>query len=56
MFSDIEAIIEDHLARYDLRRERPSLVPVEKEIRSARGEPGLQPPAHGTVQPRLRTM
>lgn len=53
---DVEAIIEDHLTRYYLRRERPSLARVVTEIRSACGEQGLQPPTRRTVQRRLDAM
>jgi putative transposase len=50
---EVEAIIEDHLMRYYLRRERPSLARVVSEIRSACGERGFQPPTRRTVQRRL---
>ena len=53
---DVEAIIEDHLTRYYLRRERPSLARVVTEIRSACGEQGLQRPTRRTVQRRLDAM
>lgn len=53
---DVEGIIEDHLTRYYLRRERPSLARVEKEIRSACCDQGLQPPTRRTVQRRLDAM
>ncbi len=50
---EVEAIIEDHLSRYYLRRERPSLARVVREIRSACAEQGLQQPTRRTVQRRL---
>ena len=53
---DVEGIIEDHLTRYYLRRERPSLARVVTEIRSACLERGLQPPTRRTVQRRLDAM
>jgi putative transposase len=53
---DVEGIIEDHLTRYYLRRERPSLARVVTEIRSACHERGLQPPTRRTVQRRLDAM
>ena len=53
---DVEAIIEDHLTRYYLQRERPSLARVVTEIRSACLERGLQPPTRRTVQRRLDAM
>ena len=52
----VEGIIEDHLTRYYLRRERPSLARVVTEIRSACRERGLQPPTRRTVQRRLDAM
>jgi len=52
----VEGIIEDHLTRYYLRRERPSLARVVTEIRSACLERGLQPPTRRTVQRRLDAM
>jgi putative transposase len=54
--NDVEAIIEDHLTRYYLRRERPSLARVVTEIRSACSEQGLRPPTRRTVQRRLDAM
>lgn len=53
---EVEAIIEDHLMRYYLRRERPSLARVVAEIRSACGEQGFQQPTRRTVQRRLDAM
>ncbi|WP_298498656.1 DNA-binding domain-containing protein [uncultured Maritimibacter sp.] len=53
---DVEGIIEEHLTRYYLRRERPSLARVVSEIRSACLERGLQPPTRRTVQRRLDAM
>ena len=53
---DVEGIIEEHLTRYYLRRERPSLARVVTEIRSACRERGLQPPTRRTVQRRLDAM
>lgn len=53
---EVEAIIEDHLMRYYLRRERPSLARVVSEIRSACGEQGFQQPTRRTVQRRLDAM
>ena len=54
MVSDeVEAIIEDHLTRYYLRRERSSLARVVSEIRNACGERGFQRPTRRTVQRRL---
>lgn len=53
---DVEGIIEEHLTRYYLRRERPSLARVVTEIRSACLERGLQPPTRRTVQRRLDAM
>ena len=53
---DVEGIIEDHLTRYYLRRERPSLARVVTEIRSACRERGFQPPTRRTVQRRLDAM
>lgn len=53
---DVDGIIEDHLTRYYLRRERPSLARVVTEIRSACLERGLQPPTRRTVQRRLDAM
>jgi putative transposase len=52
----VEGIIEEHLTRYYLRRERPSLARVVTEIRSACLERGLQPPTRRTVQRRLDAM
>jgi len=56
VLSDVEAIIEDHLTRYYLRRERLSLARMVKEIRSACSEQGLRPPTRRTVQRRLDAM
>ena len=53
---DVEGIIEEHLTRYYVRRERPSLARVVTEIRSACLERGLQPPTRRTVQRRLDAM
>ena len=53
---DVEGIIEEHLTRYYLRRERPSLARVVTEIRSACREQGFQPPTRRTVQRRLDAM
>ena len=53
---DVEGIIEEHLTRYYLRRERPSLARVVTEIRSACLERRLQPPTRRTVQRRLDAM
>jgi putative transposase len=52
----VEAVIEEHLRRYFLRRERPSLSRVATEIRSACWQQGLQPPTRRTVQRRLDAM
>ena len=52
----VEAVIEEHLRRYFLRRERPSLSRVVTEIRSACWQQGLQPPTRRTVQRRLDSM
>ena len=52
----VEAVIEEHLRRYFLRRERPSLSRVVTEIRSACWQQGLQPPTRRTVQRRLDAM
>jgi len=54
--SKVEAVIEEHLRRYFLRRERPSLSRVVTEIRSACWQQGLQPPTRRTVQRRLDAM
>lgn len=54
--NEVEGIIKDHLTQYSLHRERPSLARVVKEIRSACGERGLQPPTRRTVQRRLDAM
>ena len=51
--SDVLAIIKDHLTKYYLRQERPSVARVVIEIRIARGEQGLQPPTRRTVRWRL---
>ncbi len=53
---EVEAMIEGHLRRYYLRRERPSLARVVREIRSACAEQGLQQPTRRTVQRRLDAM
>ena len=50
---EVEVVIEEHLTRYYLRRERPSLGRVVKEIRNACGALGLQMPTRRTVQRRL---
>ena len=50
---DVEALIEGHLRRYYLRRERASLARVVKEIGIACRERGLQSPTRRTVQRRL---
>jgi putative transposase len=52
----VEAVIEEHLRRDFLRRERPSLSRVATEIRSACWQQGLQPPTRRTVQRRLDAM
>ena len=52
----VEAVIEEHLRRYFLRRERPSLSRIVTEIRSACWHQGLQPPTRRTVQRRLDAM
>ncbi|WP_305794252.1 DNA-binding domain-containing protein, partial [Salipiger sp. D13] len=49
-------MIEEHLRRYFLRRERPSLSRIVTEIRSACWQQGLQPPTRRTVQRRLDAM
>jgi len=54
--NEVEGVIKDHLTRYSLRRERPSLARVVKEIRSACDERGLHPPTRRTVQRRLDAM
>ena len=54
--SKVEAVIEEHLRRYFLRRERSSLSRVVTEIRSACWQEGLQPPTRRTVQRRLDAM
>jgi putative transposase len=54
--SEVEAVIDEHLHRYHLRRERPSLSRVVTEIRIACGERGLQAPTRRTVQRRLDAM
>jgi putative transposase len=54
--SEVEVVIEEHLTRYYLRRERPSLGRVVKEIRNACGALGLQMPTRRTVQRRLDAM
>ena len=54
--SKVEAVIEEHLRRYFLRRERSSLSRVVTEIRSACWQQGLQPPTRRTVQSRLDAM
>ena len=53
---EVDAVIDGYLARYYLRRERPSLARVVTEIRIACGEQGLQPPTRRTVQRRLDAM
>ena len=53
---EVEVVIEEHLTRYYLRRERPSLGRVVKEIRNACGALGLQMPTRRTVQRRLDAM
>ena len=53
---EVEAVIDEHLTQYYLRRERPSLARVVTEIRIACGEQGLQPPTRRTVQRRLDAM
>ena len=52
----VEAVIEEHLRRYFLRRERSSLSRVVTEIRSVCWQQGLQPPTRRTVQYRLDAM
>ncbi|WP_149789486.1 Mu transposase C-terminal domain-containing protein [Lutimaribacter pacificus] len=52
----VEAVIEEHLRRYYLRRERSSLSRVVTEIRSVCWQQGLQPPTRRTVQRRLDAM
>ena len=52
----VESVIEEHLRRYFLRRERSSLSRVVIEIRSACWQQGLQPPTRRTVQRRLDAM
>ncbi|MGX9353481.1 DNA-binding domain-containing protein (plasmid) [Shimia sp. W99] len=54
--SEVEALIEEHLRRYYLRRERPSLSRVVTEIRIACGQCGWQAPARRTIQRRLDAM
>lgn len=54
--SKVEAVIEEHLRRHFLRRERSSLSRVVTEIRSACWQQGLQPPTRRTVQRRLDAM
>lgn len=49
----VEAVIEEHLRRYFLRRERASLSRVVTEIRSECWQQCLQPPTRRTVQRRL---
>ena len=53
---EVEVVIEEHLTRYYLRRERPSLGRVVNEIRNACGALGLQMPTRRTVQRRLDAM
>lgn len=53
---EVEALIEDHLRRYYLRRERASLARVVKEIGIACRERGLQSPTRRTVQRRLEAL
>lgn len=50
---EVEALIEEHLRRYYLRRERASLSRVVTEIRIACGERGWQAPTRRTIQRRL---
>lgn len=50
---EVEALIEEHLRRYYLRRERASLSRVVTEIRIACGERGWQTPTRRTIQRRL---
>ncbi len=54
--SKVEAVIEEHLRRYFLRRVRSSLSRVVTKIRSACWQQGLQSPARRTVQHRLDAM
>lgn len=54
--SEVEALIEEHLRRYYLRRERASLSRVVTEIRIACGQRGWQAPARRTIQRRLDAM
>lgn len=51
-----EAVIEEHLRRYFLHRDRSSLSRVVTEIRSACWQQGLQPPTRRAVQRRLDAM
>ncbi|MEQ9448269.1 MAG: DNA-binding domain-containing protein [Rhodospirillaceae bacterium] len=52
----VEAVTEEHLRRYFLRRERPSLSRVVTEICGACWQQGLEPPTRRTVQRRLDAM
>ena len=52
----VEAVIEEHLRHYFLRRERSSLSRVVTEIRSVCWQQGLLPPTRRTVQRRLDAM
>ncbi|UXN66136.1 hypothetical protein N8E89_23300 (plasmid) [Phyllobacterium sp. A18/5-2] len=54
--SEVEALIEEYLRRYYLRRKRASLSRVVLEVRIACGELGLQAPTRRTIQRRLDTM
>ena len=54
--SEVEAVIDEHLRRYYLRRERPSLSRVVSEIRISCGERGFQAPTRRTVQRRVDAM
>jgi putative transposase len=54
--SEVEALIEEYLRRYYLRRERASLSRVVLEIQIACGELGLQAPTRRTIQRRLDAM
>ncbi|WP_281369208.1 DNA-binding domain-containing protein, partial [Microvirga mediterraneensis] len=54
--SAVEELIEEHLRRYFLRRERPSLSRVVLEIRIACGERSWQAPTRRTIQRRLDAM
>ncbi len=54
--STVEALIEEHLRLYYLKRERASFARVVAEIRVACKIEGLPPPARRTVQRRLDAM